>query len=61
MNKLYNFLSLPLMESAIGSEPAKALLQEIIEDENKDHGSSDFGCICEIDLTQRKKIAKIMS
>lgn len=27
----------------------------------KEQDSKDFGCICEIDLTQRNKINKIMS
>ena len=49
------------MESAVGEEAAKQLLADILADEKKEQGSSDFGCICEIDLTQRKKIKKIMS
>ena len=39
------------MENAVGEGPARQLLDDIIADEKKDQGSSDFGCICEIDLT----------
>jgi len=48
------------MESAVGSEPAQALLDQIVADEQDPFGE-DIGCICEIDLSQRKKISKIMS
>ena len=45
----------------MGEKPAQDLLDQIVEDEKKEQDSSDFGCICEIDLTQRVKISKIMS
>lgn len=49
------------MEAATGGEAANKLLKEIVEDEKKEEGSSDYGCICEIDLQHRVKIMKIMS
>jgi len=51
VSKLYNFQSLPLMERATGRIDSKTLLDEILEDERKEQGSNDYGCICEIDLT----------
>lgn len=49
------------MESAVGQTVAKELLDEIVADEKKQKGSADYGCICEIDLSQRKAIRKIMT
>ena len=49
------------MESAVGQDKAQALLDTIVADEKKEQGSNDWGCICEIDLTHRKKISKIFS
>ena len=46
------------MESAIGIDSAKAMLDQIVADEE---AGQDVGCICEIDLSKSKKIAKIMS
>lgn len=58
LSKLYGFNTLPLMESAIGIDSAKAMLDQIVADEE---AGQDVGCICEIDLSKSKKIAKIMS
>ena len=48
LSKLYGFNSLPLMESAIGKDPARAMLEQIVAEEE---GGQDVGCICEIDLS----------
>ena len=50
-NKLYSFQTLPEMERATGHADSKALLDQILEDEGREQGSHDYGCICEIDLT----------
>jgi len=55
-NKLYSFVSLPLMESAVGEGPAQEMLDSIVADE-----ANDYGCICEIDLSKKRKINKILS
>mmetsp|Transcript_11815 Transcript_11815/g.16080 ORF Transcript_11815/g.16080 Transcript_11815/m.16080 type:complete len:100 (+) Transcript_11815:2377-2676(+) len=49
------------MERATGETESRALLEEIVADESKEQGSNDYGCICEIDLSQRRKIVKILS
>ena len=54
-NDLFGFQTLPEMETAVGEAEASQLLDEIIQDEE------DYGCICEIDLSQRNKIRKIIS
>ena len=54
-NNLFGFQTLPRMESAVGESEAQQLLDDIVQDEE------DYGCICEIDLSQRNKIRKIIS
>ena len=58
-NDLFGFQTLPLMETAVGEAEASLLLDDIIQD--KELLGEDYGCICEIDLSQRKKIRKIIS
>jgi len=58
VTKMFGFNTLPLMESAVGAEQAQTMLEQVIAEEES---GQDVGCICEIDLTRRKKISKIMS
>ena len=49
------------MEKAVGNDKAKEMLDSIVEDSKKEPAGFDHGCICEIDLTQRNKILKILA
>ena len=57
--------SLPvIMQSSVGVDEANKKLDSMIEEEKEEVNGDEMssrGCICEIDLSQRKKIAEIMA
>ena len=59
---MFRFDSLPKMEKALGNEKASVLLDDIINESKSDSKlSQDYGCICEIDLSQVSTIKSIMA
>ena len=50
------------MDSAVGHDEASKLLRQVIEEsESEEKHTQDYGCICEIDLSQVSTIKSIMA
>ena len=58
-NILFDFKGLPAMQRALGHHQSSELIKDILRDLDSEN-PDDFGCICEIDVSNQDKILKIL-